>query len=110
MTDETDRAWRAEFAHRYVARMLLRPPWPPAPVYVRPTDEEIEQLPEEMRRYARIRRDVLDALAAAGERIGRVAPTAGQGDLLASAAADRDDRDDRDAKPYPQVRDRDGGA
>lgn len=69
MTDETDRAWRTEFAHRYVARMLLRPPWPPPPVYVRPTDEEIDALPEEMRRYARIRRDVLDSFSALSRQL-----------------------------------------
>jgi len=82
MTDETDRAWRAEFAHRYVARMLLRPPWPPPPVYVRMTDEEIDELPEELRQFARIRRDVLDAFAAfaaLGGRIGDTHETARQG-------------------------------
>src|SRR6266487_1501573 len=70
MTDETDRAWRAEYAHRYVARMLLRPPWP-RPAYVRLTDEQIAELPEGLRGIAYVQRELLDQMAAFGDSLSR---------------------------------------
>ena len=70
MTDQTDRAWRAEYARRFVTRALLRPPWPPA-VYVRITDAQIDALPESHRDIALAQRDLLDAMAALAEGLQR---------------------------------------
>lgn len=63
--------WRGEYSRRFIERVAIRRP-PEPPVYVRLTDEQIESLPESMRKVARARRDINDLLTALAESAAKI--------------------------------------
>lgn len=56
---EIETAWRTTYAARFNSRAIQRPQ--ASPLYVRPTDEQIAALPEQMRGMAYLVRSLRDA-------------------------------------------------